>query len=387
MAQPLGAALSVGHRPGTGRLPPDVPSRGPSRGGPRLPAMAGGAAAASSSSSKIASLDWPPPPSPAHTMSRNLSSFGFGTLGSSMGPQRSAAGLDTMAPGEQKRRSSKVGSCMSDVRSRAELWCLRSDIEHEKLRQVAPFPFLGRPMRFQDPCAALQITDDGRFSYSTMNSDTGETHVVTYEGVIASLESTDPSLEQADLNLKLDPETAAIEGRALVRHEIVETLDGGSRILSVEGGTSRFAILVTPFFQPKEAMVMQLARPRSPGKMVATRWRSLEYVGAGANFKDAAKNGGSSAVRKARCRGPRVVFSKSAAALSSDSARDWDLSASEGADGTRMPFLPKLSPSASAPALATMKAPPAKPGAPQSVEEWKEYYKQRASSLMAGNSN
>eukprot|EP00439_Symbiodinium_sp_Y106_P071661 s1435_g12.t3 len=54
----------------------------------------------------------------------------------------------------------------NELANRKELWNLRADIEKEKLRHVAPFPFFGRAMRFQDKFAALQITDDGRFSYS-----------------------------------------------------------------------------------------------------------------------------------------------------------------------------------------------------------------------------
>ncbi|CAJ1338711.1 unnamed protein product, partial [Effrenium voratum] len=54
----------------------------------------------------------------------------------------------------------------AELHNRKELWDVRAEIDKEKLRHVAPFPFFGRAMRFQDEFAALQITDDGRFSYS-----------------------------------------------------------------------------------------------------------------------------------------------------------------------------------------------------------------------------
>eukprot|EP00435_Cladocopium_sp_Y103_P051254 s337_g15.t2 len=96
------------------------------------------------SAAKLASLDWQPPPSPTTTMR----------------PQSVALDL-----GRAIERG-LGGSLGATPAFEQELWEVRAEIEKAKLRHVAPFPFFGKAMRFQDEFAALQITDDGRFSYS-----------------------------------------------------------------------------------------------------------------------------------------------------------------------------------------------------------------------------
>merc|ERR1719326_2786945 len=67
-----------------------------------------------------------------------------------------------------------TSAAAADMRNRAELWEIRAEIEREKLRIVAPFPFFGCPMRFSDDFAAIQITADGRFSFSEIFSEVAE---------------------------------------------------------------------------------------------------------------------------------------------------------------------------------------------------------------------
>mmetsp|Transcript_63871 Transcript_63871/g.101233 ORF Transcript_63871/g.101233 Transcript_63871/m.101233 type:complete len:426 (+) Transcript_63871:113-1390(+) len=146
---------------------------------------------------KLAALDWPPPPSPS-TASRS-------------GSQHHAvphvlAGATSDVEGGDAFGSSAA----ADMRSRLELWQIRATIEREKLRMVAPYPFFGCPMRFQDDYAALQVTDDGRFSFSEVSLESLTTvtnveaseadastskprpvvpdvkHVVTFEGVFTA---------------------------------------------------------------------------------------------------------------------------------------------------------------------------------------------------------
>jgi hypothetical protein len=218
------------------------------------------------------------------------------------------------------------------MRARADLWQIRADIEREKLRMVAPYPFFGRPMRFQDDYAALQITDDGRFSFSEVSlepvtsveaGDSDATnsrsralpqdvkHIVTYEGVftaphVLAADEDDPQgtlrarspgtsekrqkpaeakeqtlgskSKEANLEEQLQtppPEIAAIEATGLVRHQIVEA-GAKWRLANVDRGEFRFVITVCPFFHPVYATVKVLVR-RSPNHP-QPRSRRLPFV-------------------------------------------------------------------------------------------------------------
>jgi hypothetical protein len=147
---------------------------------------------------KLAALDWPPPPSP-----RGHNHLGGNALG----------GITPDMEGSEASASSAAERA-ADKRSRSELWEIRSNVDREKLRMVAPYPFFGCPMRFQDDYAALQVTDDGRFTFSEVSLESVTTkttveaseadntssntaskaqpaapdvkHVVTYEGVFTA---------------------------------------------------------------------------------------------------------------------------------------------------------------------------------------------------------
>ncbi|CAK0861680.1 unnamed protein product, partial [Prorocentrum cordatum] len=57
------------------------------------------------------------------------------------------------------------------VRADLTVKAVRSELDREKLREVPPFPFFGKPMCFQDEFAALQVTQDGRFCFSALTFD------------------------------------------------------------------------------------------------------------------------------------------------------------------------------------------------------------------------
>lgn len=265
------------------------------------------AASAMSFGEKLANFDWPPPPSPASAIRPML-----GTTGSLLG---GTGDLDLSESG-----SISLGS--NDMRNRGELWEMRSEIQREKLKRVAPFPFFGCTMRFSDDYSALQIAEDGRFSYSEVSLEMADPEaspnktkavdvrrVVTYEGVFTgpytptadedeqqvgkkksprksdAMRSTgmgkgkDTSTEEPS-STQADPELAAIEASALVKHEMVES-GGRSRLVRVErGGNWGFAITVSPFFHPSHAIVKVLVRCAPRGHPPA-RGRRLPYVGTG----------------------------------------------------------------------------------------------------------
>lgn len=209
---------------------------------------------------RLAALDWPPPPSPA-------------------------------APADAFGRSA---TRLAEARARAELWAVRAEIGRQMTRSVVAFPFLGRAMRFQDEFAALQLSEDGRFSYSAVaesadcpaeqNPSDGSREsaagrvVVTYEGVlVAPMGST--CTGGGGHGSGHDDESAAIEGQACVRYE-AEANASGARLTAVERGGFRFAISVGPFFRPSMATVSALFRPDVCRPDVA-RSKQLCYIGPG----------------------------------------------------------------------------------------------------------
>lgn len=239
---------------------------------------------------------------------------------------------------------------------------------------VAPYPFFGCPMRFQDDFAALQITDDGRFSFSDVSlveqaaeADASPTRtkvgdarrVLTYEGVFTAAftppsEDDDPQAtrrartprtpKRAESTRRLrtpgsptrpesakardgnaeepqpgSEQVAAIEATALVKHEMIETA-GRSRLVAVERGAFRFAITVSPFFNPVFANVKLLPRNPSPGHP-APRGRRLPFVGAGGPLRPPAGSGSPAVELRPRRRpapgGPFKKHGRSAAILPS----------------------------------------------------------------------
>lgn len=229
----------------------------------------------------MASFDWPPPPSPGQRTRRCMSvpatadakaEAGLAaTLGSSRHHSRTAG-----------TRGSQHALGALQAQARAEIWEARAVIEREKIRHVPPHPYMGRPMRFQDEYSALQLTGDGCFSYSMLESvsngpNTGATrHVTTYEGVCVAFDTENDATGLAGSTLK---EPHAVEGRALLRHEAIES-EGSSSVTAVVRDVFRFVIAVSPFTSASDEP-MATVQASSPSITCASRCRRLPYVGRG----------------------------------------------------------------------------------------------------------
>lgn len=341
---------------------------GQSGGGDSKPAPTVGRTAAA----KLASLDWPPPPSPATTMRPSVLDLGRASegLGGPLGA----------SPFEQEDGRNRM-SRATELHNRKELWEVRAEIEKEKLRHVAPFPFLGKAMRFQDEFkfAALQITEDGRFSYSFVGlncevdlegSESGPSpedpkvsRVLTYEGVLIS------PMEEVPLD-EAEPEpegSARIEGLAMVKHEI-EDVGGRARLVSISRSSSRFAIVVSPCFQPTMAVVYSLHLARSPRRPRRTQ---LPYVGRGMkrDLHAAVRSGDVWRLTQERRRAPKPKFSKSGSTSMLPAA----------APARRKEERTKLAGVASAPQLPALVD---KDKAKEMTTDWRDFYKQRAQELL-----
>jgi len=416
-----------------------------------LPSM--GVSTAAAPPTRLATLDWPPPPSPAHARqgASRTSSWHVGGLGAT-----------TLAAAGQDRRACNANR-PAEIKARAELWALRGQIEREKLRSVPPYPFFGRSMRFQDEFSALQITDDGRFSYSTVSFDQptaadsseqrtgsagtkGGRRVTTYEGVFVTPPegevgtpehhasgsagahggngASDSTEEKGATSSRGDMEVAAIEGKAIACHVIVEEGGGRTRLESVSPGLFRFSITVSPFYNPTGATVQPLVQPRSPGRPPPRR-RQLPYVGTGSGSAGRRSASGSlspptvsggtatlnvaaaAELRQTRRRGPRLKFSSSAASLlpaspTQESGLVFFTSSgvAPALKGRSQPrtLLRRLSQqSASAPTLPALPtaAPAEKLGAggaggdggesgkPMTAADWRDYYRERAKNVLS----
>jgi len=397
------------------------------------------------SPAKMATLDYPPPPSPSHASRASTSTA---PRDRSAVPQLGlgATTLAAAAAAPKDRRSSDN----KENKLRSELWALRAEIEREKLRSVPAYPFFGRAMRFQDEFSALQITDDGRFSYSTVSFEASETserassvgrttgrRVTTYEGVFVKATEVEGGEggavehghghdeEKGERTSRGDQEVAAVEGKASFCHVIVEESGGSRNVLdSVQSGIFRFAITVSPFFQPTSATVQPLVPPRSPGRPPPRR-RQLPYVGVGTGGGRLGGGGGgggmgamapiglasvmglngtvAAELKQSRRRGPRLKFSNSTTSLlpaSQDAtiffAASLGGSAGGGGGGlggqlaaslktrTVQKLARGLAHSASAPQLPSLAGIMAgKDGAKKpTADDWKDYYRTRAQSMM-----
>eukprot|EP00927_Polykrikos_kofoidii_P050338 TRINITY_DN44250_c0_g1_i1.p1 TRINITY_DN44250_c0_g1~~TRINITY_DN44250_c0_g1_i1.p1 ORF type:complete len:402 (-),score=45.18 TRINITY_DN44250_c0_g1_i1:149-1354(-) len=259
---------------------------------------------------QLASFDWPPPPSPALSLTRRFDQEGNVST-TALKTQGSVAWSSDIGCNALFGRST---SRNPDAQARTKLWSLRDEIEREKLRDVPPYPFFDNSFRFQDDSCLLQLAGDGRFSFATMVGDgqisefassehASNRAVMTYEGVLCNPPLDDPMLDVA----KSDAEVATVEGRGMFRYEVEEVV-GGTRIVNIERGRSRFAITVSPFFEPTVATV-QVQEKVSSASRPPPRHRRLHLVGKG---KVAYLDRQSELRRKQRCQSvPK--FSRSSA--------------------------------------------------------------------------
>lgn len=274
-------------------VPIRAPTRAPTRRGATLSTSAVPTA-------QLASFDYPALPSPAAA------------------PAANAAGSAKALAGACER-----------LRLR-ELAAARSEIDREKIRRVAPYPFFGRAMRFQDEFAALQISEDGRFSYSILSLEASsadatsaerdgggeggeapaekaggaltEKRIVTYEGIFAPAPGELPawghgagasrSHAASSPQSAEEAETACIDGVALVRHDVEEHLGGaqGPKLACVERAPLKFSISISPWYQPTTAVVSPPSLPRTPGRP-CLRTKQLPYVGNGGPTLGTAQRG------------------------------------------------------------------------------------------------
>jgi len=338
--------------------------------------------------SKFASFDFPAPPSPAHCsppplLRKSSSSPSMtGSVKKQYTPYIGGLASITRLPETAKFIEPEVRT--EQMRLRTEIWSSRIDIEKEKLSYVSPFPFFGHAMRFQDEFCALQITDDGRFIYSVCGSEEdGRQHIcTTYEGVFGPAENlADAVLDPTARPSKEYPEGALIEGRALVKHDIAEE-KGTSRLVHVERGFWRLAITVFPFVQPNSAAV-HLLKAHSPGNP-APRCRRIPHVGPGFLTKDLC-NG---LFPRHRREGQRAKFSRTSTTLmlggksatkSSSAALLQGRKANKEADEEVRQARPTSAIGTSSIGKETSLT---KKNGPETVAEWKEYYRKRAEEIL-----
>jgi hypothetical protein len=231
---------------------------------------------------RLGTLEWPPPPSPAAS--------------------KRPVALTAYEEDDEEPVAVPTSNRPAEIRNRAELWAIRAEIEREKMRHVLSFPFFGRAMRFQDATSALQITDDGRFSYSIVTQPTVDSlesflnfedppvptrTVTTYEGILVRPPSTEVARQDAYASNVSQEESSSIEGAAFVLHEIEDAGGSGSRLVKVERGDFRFEIQVFTGVDPNRATVLAIGRPRSPGKPPKRR-KELPYVGPGPTTRETA---------------------------------------------------------------------------------------------------
>ena len=255
--------------------------------------------------------------------------------------------------------------------ARADVWEARALIERESIRQVPPHPYMGRAMRFEDEYSALQLTGDGRFSYSILETESNSStkgatrRVTTYEGVCAPFD-LDSSTGFAGFASR---EPNAVEGRALLRHEAIES-DGASIITRVDRDAFTFAIAVSPFTSPSEE-TLSTVQACSPSISLGSRCRRLPYVGRGPGGHC---TDGTRIEKPSRSRGSRLRFcpvktqdTYTTSISSSTQLRSPSASSSSSLSSPSRRRMPK---SVSATTLPQITASPH--GA-----EWKQVYKRR----------
>jgi len=205
--------------------------------------------------------------------------------------------------------------------------------------------------------------------------DDPKSRVRTYEGILVSTLEEEPLEPVAEL----EPEgTATIQGLAMLRHEI-EEVGGRARLVNVIRSSSRFAIVVSPYFQPNMAVVHSLHLSLSPRRPRRTQ---LPFVGSGTKRDARAstmKSGDIWRLTQERRRAPKPKFSKSGSTGMLPAAAP-----SPKPGETRQSMFSK--PSNSMPQLpALVEKKDKKDGKAReltTVSDWRDFYKQRAQELL-----
>lgn len=180
---------------------------------------------------------------------------------------------------------------------RNELWQAHSDLLRNMKMLVSPYPFSGRPMRFQDEASALQIFADGRFSFVVtesaspfmgsgliMDEQRNQRRLMSFEGTCNALSAA----ARASLASRHGGEPGATaEGRATVKAE-VEIQGCRPKLIDVEQQTFSFQFLLQPIHSPTRAIIFPPHAQNSPfaASPPWKRW-CLPYVDKGSLDADA----------------------------------------------------------------------------------------------------
>ncbi|CAE7412495.1 MCC1 [Symbiodinium sp. CCMP2456] len=171
--------------------------------------------------------------------------------------------------------------------------------------QVGSGRFITALIKRGSQLSCLQV--DVEDSEPVLVEDDPKSRVRTYEGILVSTLEEEPLEPVAEL----EPEgTATIQGLAMLRHEI-EEVGGRARLVNVIRSSSRFAIVVSPYFQPNMAVVHSLHLSLSPRRPRRTQ---LPFVGSGTKRDARAstmKSGDIWRLTQERRRAPKPKFSKS----------------------------------------------------------------------------
>lgn len=161
----------------------------------------------------------------------------------------------------EKRR----GRRPEDLRLLGELQALRCEVQRQRARCVAPYPFTGRRMHFRDDAgSSLRLLGDGRFQYEQRQLlSAGRQMITTIEGVLAGAAPGAESDFTTAVYVDADSNVARIELQAMLRSE-TEELKGGSqggsvvRPRSVTAEDGRIKLTIGPFFAVEYAEVEPL---------------------------------------------------------------------------------------------------------------------------------
>jgi hypothetical protein len=161
----------------------------------------------------------------------------------------------------EKRR----GRRPEDNRLLGELQALRCEVQRQRARCVAPYPFTGRRMHFRDDAgSSLRLLGDGRFQYEQRQIlSAGRQIITTIEGVLAGAVPGAEGDFTTAVYVDADSNVARIELQAMLRSE-TEELKGGSqggsvvRPRSVTSVDGRLKLTIGPFFAVEYAEVEPL---------------------------------------------------------------------------------------------------------------------------------
>lgn len=166
--------------------------------------------------------------------------------------------LTSTGPSRDEQRR---GRRPEEIRLFADLRTFRAEVDRARSRCVAPYPFTGRRMKFQEDGATLELLSDGRFIYAQKELlSVDRLRVTAYEGVLAGAVPGGESEHASPVVVDADTNVARIELRGIVRHEEEGPKAGGNgmRPILVERADVRFRLTISPFFAVKHAEVEPL---------------------------------------------------------------------------------------------------------------------------------